>query len=252
MCAQIARWTRDNAGRIVAALPAVTFPDALHDRARDAWESLLAIANAAGGEWAGRDGRAWKSCEHIAAAGVADEGGAREMLLTDLYAIFEVAGWPEAIPSATIVDRLIAMEPRPWPEWKRGKPITVRQLASLLRPFDVHPRNHRGAGGQAKAYILDALRPVFDAYLPNEGGLDPSHRPNALTQGISVNSLPSRPETAGRIGNHGNSYKRRDWDGGTDGNPASPGNGTGGVPLSLQPPGSPTLDGAYKRERGGE
>ena len=72
------------------------------------------------------------------------------------------------------------MESRPWPEWKRGKPITVRQLASLLRPFDVHPRNHCGAGGQAKAYFLDALRPVFDAYLPNEGGLDPSHRPQCL------------------------------------------------------------------------
>ena len=179
-------------------------------------------------------------------------GGARETLLVDLYATFEAAGWPEAIPSVTIVERLIAMESRPWPERKRGKPITVRQLASLLRPFDVHPRNHCGAGGQAKAYFLDALRPVFDAYLPNEGGLDPSHRPNALTQGISVNSLPSRPETAGRIGNHGNSYKRRDWDGGTDGNPASPGNGTGGVPLSLQPPGTITAGEAYRRVRDGE
>ena len=64
-------------------------------------------------------------------------GGARETLLVDLYATFEAAGWPEAIPSVTIVERLIAMESRPWPEWKRGKPITVRQLASLLRPFDV-------------------------------------------------------------------------------------------------------------------
>ena len=53
MRGQIARWTGDNAGRIVAARSAVAFPDVLHDRARDAWESLLAIANAAGGEWAG-------------------------------------------------------------------------------------------------------------------------------------------------------------------------------------------------------
>ena len=108
--AQIARWTRDNAGRIVAALPAVTFPDALHDRARDAWESLLAIANAAGGDWAGRDGRAWKACEHFAAASEGDEDGIRELLLGDLHAIFEQDAQTEAIPSATIVDRLVAME----------------------------------------------------------------------------------------------------------------------------------------------
>ena len=252
MRGQIARWTRDNAGRIVAALSAVAFPDALHDRACDAWESLLAIANAAGGEWAGRDGRAWKACEHFAATSGGDEGGAREMLLADLYAIFEAAGWPETIPSATIVDRLVAMESRPWPEWKRGKPLTVRQLAALLRPFDAYPRNHRNAGGQSKAYFLDALRPVFDTYRPNEEGFDPSHRPNSLKQGISVNSNPSRPETTGRNGNHGNPCKSRDWDGGTDENPVAPGYGAGRAPLPAQPPGTATAGDGYRRARDGE
>ena len=253
MRAQIARWTGDNAGRIVAALPAVVFPDALHDRARDAWESLLAIANAAGGEWAGRGGRAWKSCEHFAATSEGDEGGAREMLLADLRAIFEADGWPEAIPSATIVERLRDMEGRPWSEWKRGKPITVRQLASLLRPFDVHPRNHRAPGGQSKAYFLDALRPVFDAYLPNKGEFDPSRRPNALKQGVSVNSIPSRPETAGRIENHGNPYRNRGWDGGTDRNPGSPGNGAQPAPeMPKQPLGTERAGNAYRRLSRGE
>ena len=253
MRGQIARWTGDNAGRIVAARSAVAFPDVLHDRARDAWESLLAIANAAGGEWAGRDGRAWRACEHFAAAGEGDEGGAREMLLADLCAIFDADGWPEAIASATIVERLRDMEGRPWSEWKRGKPITVRQLASLLRPFDVHPRNHRAPGGQSKAYFLAALRPVFDAYLPNRGEFDPSRRPNALKQGVSVNSHPSRPETAGRFGNHENPYRNRGWDGGTDRNPGSPGNGAEPAPeLPKQPPDSATLGDAYRLRRDGE
>ena len=179
-------------------------------------------------------------------------GGARETLLVDLYATFEAAGWPEAIPSVTIVERLIAMESRPWLEWKRGKPITVRQLASLLRPFDVHPRNHCGAGGQAKAYFRDALRPVFDAYLPGTGEFNPSRRPNALKQGISGNSHPSQPETAGRNGNHGNPCNSRDWDGGTDENPVAPGYGAGRVPLPAQPPGTATAGDAYWRARDGE
>ena len=253
MRGQIARWTADNAGRIGGTLSAVTFPDSFQsDRARDAWAPLLAIANAAGGEWAGRNGRAWKACEHFAATSGDDEGGAREMLLADLYSIFEAGGWPEAIPSATIVERLVAMESQPWPEWKRGKPITVRQLASLLRPFDVHPRNHRGTAGQSKAYFRDALRPVFDAYLPGTGEFDPSRRPNALKQGISANSHPSQPETAGRNGNHGNPYKNRDWDGGTDETPVLSGNGTGSVQLPLQPPGTERTGDAYRRARDGE
>ena len=253
MRGQIARWTADNAGRIGGMLSAVTFPDAFQsDRARDAWAPLLAIATAAGGEWAGRNGRAWKACEHFAATSGDDEGGAREMLLADLYAIFEAVEWPEAIPSATIVERLVEMESRPWPEWKRGKPITVRQLASLLRPFDVHPRNHRAPGGQSKAYFLDALRPVFDAYLPSEGGIDPSHRPNASKQGISVNSHPSRPESAGRFENHENPCKSSGWDGGTDRNPGSGGNGAERVPLPSQPSGTVPAGEAYRRVRDGE
>ena len=252
MRGQIARWTGDHAERIVAAGSAVVFPDALHDRARDAWESLLAIGDTAGGEWVGRDGRAWKACEHFAATSEGGEGGAREMLLADLHAIFEAGGWPEAIPSATIVERLAAMESQPWPEWKRGKPITVRQLASLLRPFDVHPRNHRAAGGQSKAYFLDALRPVFDAYLPNDGGFDPYHRPNALKQGISVNSYPSRPETAGRFKDYGNPYKVGVGTVGRDRNPVSGGNGTESARLPKRPRGTESVAAAYQRARDGE
>ena len=54
MRGKLARWIGDNGTAIVAGLPAVEFPTGLHDRARDAWESLFANGNVAGGEWAGR------------------------------------------------------------------------------------------------------------------------------------------------------------------------------------------------------
>ena len=173
MRAQIARWTGDYAGSIVLGLSAVTFPDALHDRARDAWESLLAIANAAGGEWAGRDGRARKVCEHFAATSEGDEGGAREMLLADLYAIFEADGMPSVFSSATIVDRLGAMESRPWSEWRRGKAITPNALARLLKPFEIAPRQDRkaGHGTNLRGYQRADLESIWDAYFPHLRGI---------------------------------------------------------------------------------
>ena len=168
---QIARWTRDNAERIVLGLSAGAFPDALHDRARDAWDSLLAIANAAGGEWGGRDGRAWRACEHCAAASEGDEGGAREMLLADLYAIFEAADMPAVLSSTTIVERLRDFEGRPWNEWRRGNPISTTALARLLRPFEIVPRQDRkaGHGANLRGYQRADLEGVWDAYFPHLG-----------------------------------------------------------------------------------
>lgn len=46
---QAARWTRDNAGKLAKADPPAL--DNLDDRAHDNWRALLAIADAAGGQW---------------------------------------------------------------------------------------------------------------------------------------------------------------------------------------------------------
>ena len=31
------------------------------------------------------------------------------------------------------------MEDRPWPEWRKGNPISTRQLARMLKLFKVNP-----------------------------------------------------------------------------------------------------------------
>jgi Protein of unknown function (DUF3631)/Protein of unknown function (DUF3489) len=51
-----ARWAADHRDRLKAAVPEV--PDVLHDRARDLWRVLLAIADVAGGGWPERARRA--------------------------------------------------------------------------------------------------------------------------------------------------------------------------------------------------
>ena len=257
LCRQLARWCGDNAANIVAGLSGVTFPPGLHDRGRDAWEALLAIGNVAGCYWSGRDGRAWKACEHVTASTANEETGAREMLLADLRAIFEAEGWTEAIASSATLDRLTELVGHPWSEWRRGKALTARGLSSLLKPFGVQPRNHRFPNGnQAKAYFLADLEAHWKAYFPEAGDSYPSRRPNTVKQGISFDSYPSQVNEAGTDTDRAKPLETRDWDGGTDTNPSSPGSGKEGPAdppeLPAQPPGSRSAGEAYRRRRDGE
>ena len=254
MRGQIARWTRDNAECIVAALPAVVFPDALHDRARDAWESLLAIANAAGGEWAGRDGRAWRACEHFAAASEGDEGGARERLLADLYAIFDADGMPSVLSSTTIVERLHDMEGRPWKEWRRGKPITAHALARLLKPFEIAPRQDRKAGNGAnlRGYQRADLEGVWEAYFPHRGGIQSATSLQPLETRNPRDSQTATGKSGVADANVTKPYETRDCSGVALRIPGSGGNGAEVVQLPKQSPGTERAGDAYRRARDGE
>ena len=251
MRAQIARWTGDHAARIVATLPAVTFPNALHDRARDAWESLLAIANVAGDGW---PGRAWKSCEHFAAAGEGDEGGAREMLLADLYAIFEAADMPAVLSSTTIVERLHDMEGRPWKEWRRGKPITAHALARLLKPFEIAPRQDRKAGNGAnlRGYQRADLEGVWEAYFPHRGGIQSATSLQPLETRNPHDSQTATGKSGVADANVTKPYETRDCSGVALRNPGSGGNGAEVVQLPKQSPGTERVGDGYRRARDGE
>jgi hypothetical protein len=45
----------------------------------------------------------------------------------------------EAISSDDLVDKLVYHADNPWAEWRKGKPITQRQLASFLGVFHIFP-----------------------------------------------------------------------------------------------------------------
>ncbi len=169
---QIVRWTADHVTAMLAARSEVVFPAVLHDRARDAWEALFAIGDIAGDDWAGPDGRAQRACQHV--AGDADDDlGAHEQLLVDLRAVFRAAGDPETLSTNHLLGALQALEERPWSEWRRGKPISARGLAHVLRPFKVQPATIRFTAGLAKGYRRDALQPAWTRYLPQDRGVLP-------------------------------------------------------------------------------
>ena len=146
---KLARWADDSVNAVLERRNAVAFPSGLNDRARDAWEALLAIGEVAGGKWAGTTGRAYRACEAINAE-VDPETGAGEMLLADMWAVFKEAGDPELLPTGkrddqhdpnepAILPALSAMEGRPWSEWSRNRSLSPRGLASLLKGFGIAP-----------------------------------------------------------------------------------------------------------------
>lgn len=138
----------------------VSVPDALNDRAADGWEPLLAIADAAGGEWPG--------LARLAAVALSSEEtidlsiGVR--LLGDIRDVFGAA---DHLSTADLLAALHDIEEAPWAEWY-GKPITARGLAKLLAPYRVRPMLRRpGVGsGPMRGYFRSEFTDAWSRYLP--------------------------------------------------------------------------------------
>ena len=217
---KIARWSDDNCDRVVAAFPEVAFPPGLHDRARDAWEALLAIGEVAGGEWTGANGRAARAAAYIVAAGDGDDGeSARELLIADLRDVFAADDDPDTMTTANILGALNDMEGRPWPEWGRaGKPLTSRGLARLLAGFKVRPGTIRlPGGGTIKGYKRSAFASVWERY--GNPSVTTSQPPVSAGFGDSLSvTTPDRMTD----GNPPKAPASGTCDGVTDRNPGSP------------------------------
>ena len=140
---RIARWVADNTEAVLKARKEVAFPVGLNDRARDAWEALLALAHTGGGVWGGEGGRAWKACQHIN-EDTEDETDVREKLLADLRTVFSDAGDPSALPTQAILWM-------PCAKWKDGPGPNGGAVIRLhhggcpivLRMFKVRPTTVR-------------------------------------------------------------------------------------------------------------
>jgi hypothetical protein len=125
------------------------------------------------------------------------------MLLADLRSIFE-SERDDVLQSEVIVGHLEKMEHRPWPEWKHGKPMTVRQLAKMLSPFGIVPDQHWTNGRNRRGYSLAECLDAFGRYLP--AGIARTLEP-APNQVFSQESHPLGNETLADTKNAGNPYE---------------------------------------------
>ncbi|MGH8627781.1 MAG: DUF3631 domain-containing protein [Gammaproteobacteria bacterium] len=153
------KWVQNYHPWIAEADPEV--PPTLNDRAADNWAPLLALADLAGGRWPKRARQA-----ALAFGRDQEDESAAVLLLSDLRDLFRERE-TDRLFSDDLVEHLIKLEDRPWPEWgKSRKPITKNVLAGMLKPFKVTPGSIRIGLEHKKGYLLKHLKGVFKRYLP--------------------------------------------------------------------------------------
>jgi hypothetical protein len=154
---RVHRWVRAHLADLHEATP--TMP--VEDRAADTWESLIAIADLAGGDWPKRARTACTTLVNAAADADTDNSDSLR-LLADLRTVFGDGG---NLHTATILDRLRAIEDSPWTE------LTARHLSTMLRGYGIKPKSVRetGTGESLRGYHHADLADVFTRYLPPPG-----------------------------------------------------------------------------------
>jgi putative DNA primase/helicase len=178
-----ARWASDNADRVRGADPDI--PAGIFNRVADNWRPLLVIADTAGGDWPERARRVL-----VAMAGVNDDQSTGAMLFADIRDIYSERE-ADRLPSTELAEALVAIEGRPWAEWRHGKPITANSLARLLAPYSIAPTTIRVGTKTPKGDQLADFADAFERYLAPDGqekASKPQHRNNADEMGTSTTS----------------------------------------------------------------
>jgi hypothetical protein len=158
LCDELAAWASRVKARFTNTYPEM--PNGVEDRAADAWEPLLAVAEAAGGEWPRRAREAAVALVKEAKESTPSLG---VKLLADVLAVFNDAR-ADRLATHTILDKLCAMEESPWGDL-RGKPLDARRLAQMLGSYRIKPEVRRDGEKTYRGYARADLEDAWSRYL---------------------------------------------------------------------------------------
>lgn len=176
-------WVADHLADVEKAEPVLP----VEDRAADVWESLIIIAELAGGKWPSLAAEAAKAMtqEHDE-----DDGEASDslMLLSDIRDTLTVA----FMPSKDLVNALRHREESPWAEYD----LSAMKLSLRLKHYKIKPKSN----GSARGYFKEDFQDAFSRYLtpkasegvkPSKGQASDGEATDTLTpQGVKA-SKPS-------------------------------------------------------------
>jgi hypothetical protein len=155
---QIGAWSAQF--RYLADFPEM--PGCIEDRDADVWESLIAVADFAGGDW---PTRARKAAVALVTASKETSPSLGVKLLSDLRD--HVFKGREEMITADVLKELQGIEESPWSDLY-GKPIDARRLSRMLGQYGVHPQQLRPDGSkQLRGYTRASLLDPWSRYLPS-------------------------------------------------------------------------------------
>ncbi|MFD0685900.1 DUF3631 domain-containing protein [Actinomadura fibrosa] len=153
--ARLQKWMHEHLGDLQNAEPEMP----VEDRAADTWESLVAVADLAGGPWPRRARAA--ALKLVRAENEADvEGSMGARLLADIRDLFS-SMTVSFLPSRELVNRLRRIDEAPWGD----DDLTMRKLAMKLKPYGVGPRQN--AAKTDRGYHAEDFGDAFARYLPS-------------------------------------------------------------------------------------
>jgi hypothetical protein len=138
----IEQWSEENLSRLSAEpfrLPHGLSP-ALSHRQQDLIEPLLHVAQAIGGPWPHQAAHALLT---VFRQSLWPGQNYAVQLLNDLENAFHEPGEARYLPTSFLLRWLHNLDDRPWSVWHEGRPLNDQDLARMLQPFGVYPRNVR-------------------------------------------------------------------------------------------------------------
>jgi Protein of unknown function (DUF3631)/Primase C terminal 2 (PriCT-2) len=163
---KLARWADDNWETLARAQPQT--PVGFHNRVRRNWWLLSAIAELAGPDWAEKTRRAASSIE-----GLREVGDIEIELLADTKGVFDAENAAE-ISTKSLIAKLCEDEERPWATFSKGKQITDRQIARMLRKYGIPSEDVYPNGIHAKGYKLARFQEAWARYLTQPKNTPPA------------------------------------------------------------------------------
>jgi hypothetical protein len=151
----LAKW-----GRTVPMGAWPEMPAGIVDRSADIWETLIAVADHAGGAWPERARAAGLAFVTDATSGATSMG---VRLLEDLRTVFTEAN-AEHLFTETVVSSLIGLEESTWADI-RGKALDARSLSRRLARYQVASKTVRIGDRTLKGYDRADLADVWSRYL---------------------------------------------------------------------------------------
>jgi hypothetical protein len=186
---RLAAWVQLVTPDLEAADPEI--PEALSDRQADCWEALLAIADAAGGDW---PKRARAAAVELHGHDPAADPSTGVLLLGHVLEAFMDAK-DDRLRTADLLRALVDREDGPWAEWWAGDVAKgetkgpAAKLAKMLKPYGVKPKVLDFPKGKARGYELEAFDEAATRYLPP---VPPTSERNDVTSQVRghIDTLP--------------------------------------------------------------